>query len=353
MLPLVRNIRRRIKIKELVFVSLAILISVSAGIGVFYTMKKDVIIDEAGKQLHVKTMVSTVEEVLEQNGINVTKDDYISRPLDSKLQRFAENRIDIIRAVPVNILADGIEYRVMTYRDTVEEALEQSPVKLSGLDRLEDMELEDRITEDMTIKVVRVKEELLSEKTPIPFKVVSRENNHLNKGTERIVKEGVEGVQEKQFKVIFEDGKEIARQLIKDFVALEPINKIIEIGTVLNHKTARGEVVRYRKVMDMKATAYTASYKDTGKHPDHPQFGITYTGIRARKGVIAVDPKVIPLGTRVYVEIAGSTPDYGYAVAGDIGGAIKGNKIDLYYDDQSYVDKWGVKNVKVYILTDQ
>ena len=124
----------------------------------------------------------------------------------------------------------------------------------------------------------------------------------------------------------------------------------MELGTVLKHSTSRGDVLRYSKVMEMKATAYTASLSDTGKAPGHPLFGITATGTKVREGVIAVDPKVIPLHTRVYIEIPGNTPDYGYAVAEDVGGAIKGNRVDLYYDSQSQADRFGVRKVKVYIL---
>jgi 3D (Asp-Asp-Asp) domain-containing protein len=141
--------------------------------------------------------------------------------------------------------------------------------------------------------------------------------------------------------------------LIKETIALNPVDKVVEFGTVLNHKTSRGDVVRYSKVMNMRATAYTASYADTGKSHGDPGFGVTYTGVKVRKGIIAVDPKVIPLGTRVYVEVAGSTPDYGYAVAADIGSAIKGDLIDLYFDGQATVNRWGCKRVKVYILDDE
>jgi 3D (Asp-Asp-Asp) domain-containing protein len=102
----------------------------------------------------------------------------------------------------------------------------------------------------------------------------------------------------------------------------------------------------------MRATAYTASFKETGKMPGDSGYGITATGKRVQKGVIAVDPRVIPLYTRVYVEINGRTPDYGFAVAADVGGAIKGNKIDLFYDDIQYAKHFGVKKVKVYILSE-
>ncbi len=94
----------------------------------------------------------------------------------------------------------------------------------------------------------------------------------------------------------------------------------------------------------------TASFADTGKRPGDSGFGITATGATVRKGIIAVDPRVIPLGTRVYVEVLGSAADYGYAVAADVGGAIKGNKIDVYLTSTGAVNAWGVKKVKVYVL---
>jgi len=260
------------------------------------------------------------------------------------------NEINIKRAVPVSLLDDGKEITIMTYKDTVREAIADSPVSLSPKDRLEGVTLDDKIVEGMKIKVVRVEEELVTETESIPFKVVSRENNNMDKGTERVVREGKEGIREKLYKVVLEDGKEILRELVKDSIVMNPVDKIVELGTVLNYKTARGDVIRYEKVLNMRATAYTSSFKDTGKNPGDPGFGITYTGIKARKGVIAVDPKVIPLGTKVYVEVAGSTPDYGFAIAADIGGAIKGDLIDLYFEDQETVDRWGVKKVKVYIL---
>jgi uncharacterized protein YabE (DUF348 family) len=353
LLTLAKSIKKHISLKEIVIVALAVIVSVSAGVGAFHLLKKDVVIDDNGSRLVVQTMKYTVGEVLEQNGITVASYDYISMPLDAKLKSTSENIINIKRAVPVNILADGKEVMIMTYHDTVREALNNSQVYLGINDRLEGAEMDDPVTSGMDIRVIRVKEEIQSENQFIPFTVEYRENRHMNKGEERIVREGKEGIRELFYRVVFEDGKEIARELISNTLLSNPVNRLVEVGTVLTHTTARGEVVRYKKVLDMKVTAYTASFKDTGKNPDHPEFGITYTGIRAKRGIIAVDPKVIPLGTKVYVEIAGNTPDYGYALAADTGGAIKGNIIDVYLDSQEEVDRWGVKRCKVYILAEQ
>ena len=353
MIPLAKNIKRFFSFREIAILLIAIIVSVSAGIGVFAFLKKDVIISDNGSQLVFKTMKGTVAEALEQNNISVTSDDYISMSPGTELQRMKVNEIIIKRAVPVTILADGTELRLMTYRDTVSEALAESPVKPEGLDRLDGVKPDDRIENEMYIRIIRVKEDIVSEEEPIPYQTLKRENTRLNEGTEKVVKQGEEGIREKQYKVVTEDGVETLRELVKDSVILDPINMIMEFGTVLNKKTARGDTIRYKKVLDMRATAYTASFKDTGKNPGDPGFGITRSGIVAKKGVIAVDPKVIPLGTRVYVEVAGKIADYGFAVAADTGGAIKNDLIDLYFDDQDFVDRWGVKKVKVYILLDE
>lgn len=353
MIPLAKNIKRSFSLREIAILMIGVILSVSAGLGVFLFLKKDVVIVDNGKRLEFKTMKNTVKETLEQNNIRVTSDDYISMALESELQRMKLNEIIIKRAVPVNIQADGTTTRLMTYRDTVKEALSVSPVKPEGKDKLFGVGLSDSIVKDMDIRIIRVDEKIVTEDEKIPFKVVKKENARLNVGTERVVKDGEEGIREKQYKVVLEDGKEIERKLVSDVVALSPISMIMEFGTVLNHKTSRGDTIRYKKVLDMKASAYTASFKETGKHPGDPGFGITSSGMRVRKGVIAVDPRVIPLGTRVYVEVAGRTPDYGYAVAADTGSGIKNNRIDLYVDDYQYALNWGIKKVKVYILLNE
>lgn len=353
MIPLARNIKRYFSLKELAIVLLAVVFSITAGVALFLNLKKEVVILDDEKQTLVKTMKTTVREVLEQNGVTLRDVDYINVSLDSKLQKMKKNEIQIKRAVPVYVQVDNQELTLMTYRETVKETLDAGNVALNEMDRLEGAAMEDDIQKDMKLKVIRVTEQEFAENSSVPFNVVRKENSHMDMGKENILTNGAEGVREKKYKITLENGIEVARQLVSDAITVNPIDKIIEFGTVLNHKTARGDVVRYKKVLDMRATAYTASFQDTGKTPDHPGFGITASGMRVKKGVIAVDPRVIPLGTKVYVEVAGDTPDYGYAVAADTGGAIKGDLIDLYYDEQGYVNSWGVKRVKVYILNDQ
>lgn len=96
------------------------------------------------------------------------------------------------------------------------------------------------------------------------------------------------------------------------------------------------------------ATGYTAGRESTGKDPGHPQYGITYSGVQVRRDLystIAADPEVFPLGTILYI------PNYGYGVVADVGSAITGNKIDLYYETVDDVFQyWGKQEVDVYII---
>ena len=101
-------------------------------------------------------------------------------------------------------------------------------------------------------------------------------------------------------------------------------------------KNSNGAPSKYSKVITVEATAYSSQDPGNGNY--------TATGSRLKKGIVSVDPRLIPLGTRLYVE------GYGYAVADDVGGAIKGHRIDLAYDSRSEALQFGRQTVKVYVL---
>jgi len=349
---LVKNIQKYFSYKEVSVVLIAVIFAVTAGVTLFMNLKKDVVVYVDGESTTIKTMKSTVGDVLSQNNIKVGQYDYLSQPLDAKLQRINENDIYIKRAFPVYVQADGKETMVMTYKDNVSGALEDAKISLNETDKLEGAKLDEKPQKDMKLKVVRVTQNEVAEYSGVPFEIIKKENTRMDMGKENVVNDGKEGTREKKFLVTLEDGVQTAKDLITDAIVSNPIDKIIEFGTILNHKTTRGDVVRYKNVLDMSASAYSLTYAQTGKNPGDAGYAITASGMRASKGVIAVDPKVIPLGTRLYVEIAGSTPDYGYAVAGDTGSGINGNRIDLYYEDHGTATSFGIQRCKVYILLD-
>jgi 3D (Asp-Asp-Asp) domain-containing protein len=100
--------------------------------------------------------------------------------------------------------------------------------------------------------------------------------------------------------------------------------------------------------IEVIATGYSAGRESTGKSPGHPEYGITFSGVQVRRDIIstiAADPKVFPIGTLLWI------PGYGYAIVADTGSAIKGNKIDLYYETKEQVYKeWGKKKVNVFVI---
>jgi len=139
----------------------------------------------------------------------------------------------------------------------------------------------------------------------------------------------------------------------------KPINQIISYGTaayyrpdpefVLNEEDQTitlgdGIVLHYSGTVNVNATAYTTE----GQYNK-----ITKSGAIARYGIIAVDPKVIPLGTEMFIVAADGTWVYGYALAGDTGGFIKGNRIDLFYDTRDECITFGRQDAIVYILTNE
>ena len=346
-----------VRVKQLILLPVFMLTLLSVDMLIsselFVRAEKTVIVHDGIDTYVINTKKNTLGDALVQNDVSLGPEDRLSLPKDTVLTVSAPSRVYIKRAVPVSIVSGGDIEIVYTSRDTVNEVLEDNGLELGPKDRIEGAEFDSPVEKNMVIKLIRVSEKYVFEDNSIPFRVEERFNHNMDAGTFKTVKEGVEGLTRSQYKLILENNKIISKNLLAKTVVSEPINKLVEVGTILNFINSRGDTVRYEKAMNMRATSYTASFDDCGKHPDHPEFGITYTGMKVRLGIIAVDRKVIPLGTKVYVEVVGNTPDYGYALAADIGSAIKGDLIDLYFDDAEKVAKWGVKKVKVYILKDQ
>lgn len=141
----------------------------------------------------------------------------------------------------------------------------------------------------------------------------------------------------------------VAFKFLKQAVSLEPKISASEAVAIEQAPTLEESIdwSQYQK-KQVIATGYTAFYESTGKNPDHPSFGITYSGVKVKRDLystVAADLNVFPIGTILFI------PDYGYGVVADKGGAIKGNKLDLYYEtvDDVY-NNWGKKTLDVYIV---
>ena len=152
-----------------------------------------------------------------------------------------------------------------------------------------------------------------------------------------------------RYEVELENGQEVSRSLKETKILKEKKDQVVAIGA-LTTVSRGGKQFSPKKVLNnVKLTAYGAGPASTGKSPGHPLYGITATGTRVQEGrTIAVDPKVIPLGSWVYIE------GYGFRRAEDTGSAIKNNIIDIYFEDDKKAAAFGVKrSPKVYVLGTQ
>ena len=167
-------------------------------------------------------------------------------------------------------------------------------------------------------------------------KIVYEDDPETEAGEEKILDEGEDGKLTKIIKITYYEGEEYERDIVST-EKIGPKDKKILRGTKLIWKilaTADGDI-KYWKKMRVYATHYDSRCPGCNEW--------TATGMRAGKGVIAVDPKVIPLRSKVYI------PGYGVAIAGDTGGAIKGNIIDLGFDDARTAG-WSAKFIDIYLL---
>ncbi len=333
-----------------IFIAITVIIALIFATKVFAASDKNVDIIINGECIVTTTAKNTVGGVLEENGIVLNPVDYISVSSDAKLSKEENNVIVIKKAVPVNVIAGGENIVLMTCHETVQAAIMYSPIVMDTDDRFEGVLYSDPVIAGMDIRIVRVEVKTDTATLPIPFEVEYIRNNSLERGVEMILQEGKEGVLEKIERTLFEDGMEVSRETVSETVITPQVNRIVESGTLTTYQTARGGTIKYTDKIAMSSVAYSAVISSAD--PDNTVYGRTYLGYTARRGIIAVDPNIIPLGSKVYVEVYGSTPDYGYAIAADIGTAIKGYIVDLCFDSYMESVYWGRKAVNVYILAD-
>jgi 3D (Asp-Asp-Asp) domain-containing protein len=169
----------------------------------------------------------------------------------------------------------------------------------------------------------------------VPFTTRYVDNNQLPAGKDRVLQAGAPGKDKITYKYVLKDGYfqkiEIARQQ-----EAAPIEAVIERGPKLNTVMTGEGAIPYKRRMVVEASAYTLA-EGSGT-------GMTSIGIVPYEGIVAVDPDVIPYYTRMYI------PGYGFAMAGDTGGAIIGNRVDLYMNDYGRAILWGRRDVEIYIL---
>ncbi|MCP4417826.1 MAG: DUF348 domain-containing protein [Chloroflexi bacterium] len=295
---------------------------------------------DGGQQQTVRTATQTVGEALSEAGIEVYGSDGVEPPLGSWLQ--PDTIIEVQRSFPLTIATDGRIIQIRSHHTDVLDVLAKAGIGLVGFDYTIPS-TDTPVKANDTIQIIRVTEDFRLIDEPISFQTLWQASAELDLDTTAVVSNGLPGIQRQRIRVRYENGVEVSQTIDGEWVARQPINQVIGYGTRITIQTVSTPEgpLEYWRVTRMRVTSYTAA--SSGKAPDHPQYGITASGVAAGTGVVAIDRSVVPFRSYVYV------PGYGKAFAGDTGGGVRGRWIDLGYDEDEYASWSGY--VDVYYLT--
>lgn len=301
----------------------------------------------------IKTHTSSVDKLLEKEGIKVSEADRLNVAPNAEVNN--NDAIVLTRGKKIKIKTNqGEQFVNVTKADATDALVEAGYIPGER----------DEITQNGdTIELVEVSYKEEVQKESIPFDTEYVDDYDLPEGKTEVISEGYEGVKEITSQVIYRDGEEFYREVIGEDITAEPENKVIARGvakqqtesakSVFNTKsksssdsssgTINGR--RYKKKINMTATAYSTAPSENGG------YSVSAMGSPLDYGIVAVDPSVVPLGSTVYVTSADGSWTYGVASAEDTGGAIKGNTIDLCYSDKSsWMSGFGRRSCVVYVL---
>ncbi|MBX5467086.1 MAG: G5 domain-containing protein [Firmicutes bacterium] len=291
-----------------------------------------VVQNPAGKrEIRFWTFHHTVRGALAQAKIRLFPHDKVSPGLKAQLNGHV---IRITRAIPVTVKTAHRIFKDWTTDYRVGAVLSALGIRLGPLDVVQPG-LMAALKGPTTVTVWRRQWVKETTTEPIPYPVQHQPDADLASGDSVILQSGANGLLETIKRILLQDGRPIASQVLSVRVADPPRPEIVGYGTAPAVARGGAPVVFARRI-PMVATAYwpNPAWSD----------GYTALGWKAQYGVVAVDPRVIPLGSRVFV------PGYGFAVAADTGGAIVGNRIDLCFDSESQALAWGVREVNVYVV---
>lgn len=319
----------------------------------------DVQINFCGEMFTVKCSEGTVADAVAKAGITLTKAHKVTPDRDTKLT--PDCKITILADSGVVLTADGDSATYITTANTVGEFLLETGVFVGEFD-IVNPALDERLYEGMEVTVSRVeyKEETTTE--IIDYGFVSEETSSLASGTSKIKQYGIEGERTIVSKNMYVDGELFDSEVISDEVTREPVDqiKLIGIGKTASNSSQKpssgasvqnsagtfvdssGKTVSYKKKLTGTSTAYYAA-----------EGAITSTGVPVHVGGVAVNPNVIPYGSKLYIVSSDGRIVYGYATAVDTGGALMSGSVlvDVFYPTYNECMNWGRRNVTVYVLS--
>ena len=306
---------------------------------------RHVTVYDQGETREFLTGASTVADAIQEAGIMLGASDRTNQALASPV--WDGINITITRELAFNVQIDNSALLTRTaWPDTTVEQVLTQLQQEQNLSLLYGGNYDRTITAGETLNFASWRARNEVETLVLPYEVIENRTGAVWQGRSHVRQVGVPGEHTITTSVVYIGGTENNREVIDSMILLEPVDAVIDIGTAplgaLTDTSAPD--FHYVRRVRMEATAYAAGYCCTGKHPDDPWYRITASGREVEHGIVAVDRTVIPLGTRLYVE------GYGFALAADVGGAIRGYKIDLFMEDVQDALRFGRRHLYVWIL---
>lgn len=326
-----------------------------------------------GEAQTVRTQARRVDDLLKERGIKQMDTDDIYPAKDAVLTTGMTVRYR--EAFPVELIVEGKAREIYTYQTTVRELLAMQGVKLQAEDKVLPS-LETTVQKDMLVTVNTTRRAVLTEEQLLPFEVETIEDDTLPVGEQLVTKTGRPGIRTQKYQLTLADGLSKEKKLIANEVTSQPVKQVVKVGTkpveavaatpapVFDTEKATVPLAeapqaatdldfKEAKTLMVEATAYTndpasnGSRLYDGRALTATGYDVTDTITYQGLPIIAVDPKVIPLGTKVYVE------GVGLSIALDTGGAIKGNKIDVLVDGETTAKQFGRKTIQIWVIPNE
>ena len=343
-------LRRKILLMRLYVLTLTLILVLAMTALLSQTaLARTYVITDGDRVMTYTTFATDPEEVLGQAGVTLSKDDtFTTEAVEGAAS------ITIRRAQNITVQYHGQTTAATTFGETAGELLHRLNLEVSGEDVVSHG-LEEETYDGMVLRIDRVETLCQTYTTTIPHEVTRCSDASLPLGTEEVLTEGEDGELLCTAEITYINGEESSRRVLSETVTKMPTTEIIGVGAgpVVEKSDApiisdgyitlpTGEVLTYTHSDTVRATAYT--------HTDQGCDTVTSTGTIVHWGTVAVDPRYIPYGTRMFIMASDGSYVYGIATAEDCGGDIKGDRMDLYMPTYEQCMEFGRRRCTLYFL---
>jgi uncharacterized protein YabE (DUF348 family) len=299
---------------------------------------------EKGKKLVRVNAAGTVADAVEKAGLDLEGADTTDLDPDTLLKK--DMKINVLRSYKIQLVVGGVKRSVDYAAGTVKDVLKRANVTLGEYDVVKPG-LSKTLKPGSKVVVKRVSYETREEEKVIKYGTQTKQSGVLAEGTKRVARQGRDGSKTITYEDKIVNGKVVSSKKVGEVIHVKAVDKVVVVGTrgatrVVANLEGSGAPTSYIKTFHGPATAYTA--KAGAK---------TASGAVARRGLVAVNPKQIPYGSKLYI-VADDGTVYGYCTAADTGGFVtngSGTLVDLYMDSYGECTQWGKRNVTIYVIS--